>query len=79
MQETQRLMAEPVQGISAVPDDNNARYFHVVVAGPSDVSQIIDNYRPFFALEYLLRICGIMLVPRVLCLGCILCILCDGM
>ena len=37
-QETQRLMAEPVQGIRAVPDENNARYFHVVVAGPGDVS-----------------------------------------
>ena len=33
-QETQRLMQEPVPGISAVPDDGNARYFHVVVAGP---------------------------------------------
>ena len=38
-QETQRLLAEPVQGISAVPDDGNARYFKVVVAGPEDVSQ----------------------------------------
>ena len=27
-------MQEPVPGISAVPDDGNARYFHVVVAGP---------------------------------------------
>jgi hypothetical protein len=27
-------MQEPVPGISAVPDDNNARYFHVIVAGP---------------------------------------------
>lgn len=26
-------MAEPVPGISAVPDETNARYFHVVVAG----------------------------------------------
>ena len=34
-------MAEPVQGINAVPDDNNSRYFHVVVAGPKDVSLII--------------------------------------
>ena len=34
-QETQRLMAEPVPGISAVPDEQNARYFHVVVAGLS--------------------------------------------
>lgn len=32
--ETQRLMADPVPGISAVPDDNNARYFHVIIAGP---------------------------------------------
>ena len=28
------MMQEPVPGISAVPDDGNARYFHVVVAGP---------------------------------------------
>ena len=27
-------MQEPVPGISAVPDEGNARYFHVVVAGP---------------------------------------------
>lgn len=26
-------MQEPVPGISAIPDDQNARYFHVVVAG----------------------------------------------
>ena len=32
-------MAEPVQGIHAVPDEGNSRYFHVVVAGPKDVSQ----------------------------------------
>ncbi|VDN35210.1 unnamed protein product [Gongylonema pulchrum] len=32
--ETQRLMADPVPGISAVPDDKNARYFHVIIAGP---------------------------------------------
>ncbi len=35
-QETQRLMAEPVPGITATPDDGNARYFHVVIAGPQD-------------------------------------------
>ena len=34
IKETQRLQQEPVPGISAVPDDGNARYFHVVVAGP---------------------------------------------
>jgi len=34
--ETQRLLAEPVPGISAMPDEQNARYFHVVVAGPAE-------------------------------------------
>lgn len=34
IKETQRLMAEPVTGISAIPDEQNARYFHVVVSGP---------------------------------------------
>jgi len=34
IKETQRLMSEPVPGISAVPDENNARHFHVIVAGP---------------------------------------------
>lgn len=36
IKETQRLIAEPVPGISATPDESNARYFHVVVAGPSE-------------------------------------------
>lgn len=36
IKETQRLMQEPVPGISAVPDDTNARYFHVIVTGPKD-------------------------------------------
>ncbi|KAK6176397.1 hypothetical protein SNE40_014690 [Patella caerulea] len=36
LKETQRLMQEPVPGISAIPDDNNARYFHVVIKGPSE-------------------------------------------
>lgn len=31
-------MAEPVAGISAVPDEQNARYFHVEITGPKDVS-----------------------------------------
>ena len=30
-------MQEPVPGISAVPDEGNARYFHVVVAGKGQV------------------------------------------
>lgn len=29
-------MTEPVSGISAVPDEQNARYFHVHIAGPKD-------------------------------------------
>uniref|UniRef100_A0A3B5Q4X7 UBC core domain-containing protein n=1 Tax=Xiphophorus maculatus TaxID=8083 RepID=A0A3B5Q4X7_XIPMA len=36
IQETQRLLAEPVPGIKAEPDEGNARYFHVVIAGPQD-------------------------------------------
>ena len=35
-QETQRLIAEPVPGIQAEPDEGNARYFHVVICGPQD-------------------------------------------
>ena len=34
VKETQRLMKEPLPGISAVPDEQNACYFHVVIAGP---------------------------------------------
>lgn len=33
-------MTEPVPGIKASPDEQNARYFHVVVAGPKDVRHI---------------------------------------
>uniref|UniRef100_A0A8V0YER1 Ubiquitin conjugating enzyme E2 N n=1 Tax=Gallus gallus TaxID=9031 RepID=A0A8V0YER1_CHICK len=36
VKETQRLLAEPVPGIKAEPDESNARYFHVVIAGPQD-------------------------------------------
>nr|XP_035156698.1 ubiquitin-conjugating enzyme E2 N-like [Callithrix jacchus] len=36
IRETQHLLAEPVPGIKAEPDKSNARYFHVVVAGPQD-------------------------------------------
>ena len=31
-------MQEPVPGISATPDEANARYFHVMVDGPSEVT-----------------------------------------
>ena len=37
-QETQRLIQEPVPGITATADEQNARYFKVQVAGPKDVS-----------------------------------------
>ncbi|KAK2109721.1 ubiquitin-conjugating enzyme E2 N [Saguinus oedipus] len=36
IKKTQRLLAEPVPGIKAEPDESNARYFHVVIAGPQD-------------------------------------------
>ncbi|KAK0152313.1 Ubiquitin-conjugating enzyme E2 N [Merluccius polli] len=36
IEETQRLLAEPVPGIKADPDEGNARYFHVVITGPED-------------------------------------------
>lgn len=32
--ETQRLLQDPVPGISATPDETNARYFHVIITGP---------------------------------------------
>ena len=35
-QETQRLLADPAPGISASPDENNQRHFHVVIFGPKD-------------------------------------------
>ncbi len=36
LQETQRLIAEPVPGISATPYQDNLRYFAVAIEGPSD-------------------------------------------
>lgn len=36
IKETQRLLAEPVPGVKAKPDESNARYFHVVIASPQD-------------------------------------------
>ena len=36
-------MAEPVPGISAVPDEQNARYFHVVVAGRTETKSSITH------------------------------------
>lgn len=34
IKETERLMAEPVPGISAVPHEENLRYFDVTIDGP---------------------------------------------
>ena len=34
--ETQRLLAEPVEGVSATPYEDNMRNFNVVIAGPMD-------------------------------------------
>ncbi|CBY09841.1 unnamed protein product [Oikopleura dioica] len=36
IKETQKLQAEPVSGINAIPDESNARYFKIVVVGPQD-------------------------------------------
>ncbi|XP_009233617.2 ubiquitin-conjugating enzyme E2 N [Pongo abelii] len=36
IKETQRLLAEPVPGIKAEPDESNSCYFHVVIAGLQD-------------------------------------------
>ncbi len=34
IKETQRLLDEPVPGISATPYEDNMRYFNVVIGGP---------------------------------------------
>ncbi|KAL4429603.1 hypothetical protein ABPG77_008652 [Micractinium sp. CCAP 211/92] len=34
IKETQRLLTEPVPGISAAPSDDNLRYFNVIILGP---------------------------------------------
>ncbi|CAF1181372.1 unnamed protein product [Adineta ricciae] len=36
VKESARLQQEPVPGIIAAPDENNARYFKVVIDGPSE-------------------------------------------
>jgi ubiquitin-protein ligase len=33
-QETERLLAEPVEGVNATPYEDNPRYFNVAIAGP---------------------------------------------
>ena len=34
IKETERLQNDPVQGIAAIPHEDNARYFDVTVQGP---------------------------------------------
>ena len=34
LQETERLVADPAPGISALPHDDNLRYFDVIIEGP---------------------------------------------
>jgi len=36
IKETQRLLTEPVPGITATPEDSNARYFRVLIKGPQE-------------------------------------------
>lgn len=45
LKETQRLMEDPVPGISAVPDESNARYFHVVIGGPNESPFAGGNFK----------------------------------
>jgi len=34
IKETEKLLQDPVPGISAVPHEDNARYFNVIIQGP---------------------------------------------
>ncbi|KAJ8780398.1 hypothetical protein J1605_011662 [Eschrichtius robustus] len=43
IKETQCLLAEPVPGIKAEPDVSNARYFHVVIAGPQICTVLLST------------------------------------
>ena len=36
-QETERLISDPVPGITAAVDPKNDRYFHVTINGPTNV------------------------------------------
>ncbi|XP_069101260.1 ubiquitin-conjugating enzyme E2 N-like [Argopecten irradians] len=61
IKETQRLVAEPVSGITALPDENNARYFHVKVVGPKES----PYERGVFSLELFLPEEYPMSAPKV--------------
>mmetsp|Transcript_9110 Transcript_9110/g.13644 ORF Transcript_9110/g.13644 Transcript_9110/m.13644 type:complete len:159 (+) Transcript_9110:126-602(+) len=61
VKETQRLIAEPVAGISATPYADNLRYFAVSVEGPSDS----PYERGVFQLELFLPSDYPMSAPKV--------------
>ncbi|XP_002721463.1 ubiquitin-conjugating enzyme E2 N-like [Oryctolagus cuniculus] len=56
IKETQCLLAEPIPGIKAEPDESNVRYFHVVIAGPQDFPFEGETFKlellNFFPEEY---------------------------
>lgn len=61
LQETQRLIAEPVAGISATPYQDNLRYFAVAIEGPADS----PYERGVFQLELFLPADYPMAPPKV--------------
>lgn len=61
IKETQRLLAEPVAGISATPYADNLRYFAVAIEGPADS----PYERGIFQLELFLPQDYPMAPPRV--------------
>ena len=61
LQETQRLIAEPVAGISATPYQDNLRYFAVAIEGPGDS----PYERGVFQLELFLPADYPMAPPKV--------------
>ncbi|XP_055687001.1 ubiquitin-conjugating enzyme E2 N-like isoform X2 [Lutzomyia longipalpis] len=67
IKETQRLMQEPVPGISALPDETNARYFHVIVAGPKDSPFEGGNFKLelFLPEEYPLSAPKVRFITRI--------------
>ena len=53
LKETQKLTQDPVPGIEAIPDEKNARYFHIKVFGPADSPY--ENGKPsFYSHEFFL-------------------------
>uniref|UniRef100_A0A2K6UPB4 UBC core domain-containing protein n=1 Tax=Saimiri boliviensis boliviensis TaxID=39432 RepID=A0A2K6UPB4_SAIBB len=54
IKETQRLVAEPVPGIKAEPDESNTCYFHVVIGSSQDFPFEGGTFKPelFLPEEY---------------------------